>query len=234
MYTWLQPLHTAHKICNAGEWTEATGDATADTKCTACSTGRYRSQAPTDTKIEVEEEVCVLQKICAAGEWTKATGSSATDTTCVPCKAGTFREKAPTDIVAEQKRQACTLNHRLTWERSRNDVQCNTRAGEVLLESSSRKVQTFDKCRESCERALGCQSVTFFQNGWCGHFSTPCTNTKTNKKSVVAVQVLATALHSKSNAAMVEHTIEQNADDSCAHAMHEICFILSLYGIFMV
>ena len=101
-------MHTAHKICNAGQWTEAAGDAYTDTKCTACSTGRFRAKAPSDGKAEHEFAVCIVHSICKAGEWTKATGTAVTDTTCVPCKAGSFREKAPTiSTFAEQEAHVC-------------------------------------------------------------------------------------------------------------------------------
>ena len=35
----------AHKACEAGEWVETEGDATTDTKCTACHTGYFRVKA---------------------------------------------------------------------------------------------------------------------------------------------------------------------------------------------
>ncbi len=97
-----------HKLCDAGEGTEAPGDATTDTKCTACSVGRFRAEAPTDNlQPEVEDDVCVAHKICKAGEWTKTTGSAVSYTTCVACKADTFREKGPTDTVAAVETQVC-------------------------------------------------------------------------------------------------------------------------------
>ena len=69
----------AHKICRAGEWTEVAGDATTDTKCTTCSTGRFRATAPTDNQAESKVHVCSAHKVCKAGEWTKATGTATTD-----------------------------------------------------------------------------------------------------------------------------------------------------------
>ena len=159
--------------------------------------------------------MCVLHKICEAGEWTKATGSSSTDTTCVPCNAGTFREKGPTDTAAEQAGEVCkshtkcsagahplvfgtaTTNTKCSvsfkWKPPGPSGQCDTNAGEVYIPGTSKKVFSLDQCKESCERALGCQSVTFFQNGWCAHFSTPCANTKDNKMAIVVVKLRHTS-----------------------------------------
>ena len=74
------------------------------------------------------------------------------------------------------------------WEHARPDDQCDTRAGEVPLRKSSAKVSSLSQCKKSGENTAGCQSVTYFNNGWCAHFSTPCSRTKKNKKTVVVVQ----------------------------------------------
>jgi len=91
-------------------------------------------------------------------------------------------------------------------------TQCDKKDGEVMLKRSSRKVSTIDQCKESCENAAGCLSITFFQNGWCAHYSTPCTKTKRNRQTVV-VQLLAKASNSNLNDAMFEQNVEQHATD---------------------
>ena len=66
-------------------------------------------------------------------------------------------------------------------------AQCDTSAGEVSQQSSPGKVSNIAQCKKSCEDAKGCRSVTYFNSGWCGHFSTACTRTKSNSKAVAVV-----------------------------------------------
>ena len=63
-------------------------------------------------------------------------------------------------------------------------TECDVNAGEVYLENSPGKLPSLEECRQSCEDATACQSITYFNSGWCSHFSTPCTNTKKNSKAV--------------------------------------------------
>ena len=180
-------MRTAHKICNVGEWTEAAGDVITDTKCTPCSTGRFRGKAPTDSKAENEVAVCIVHSICKAGEWTKASGNAFKDTTCVSCKAGTFRDKGPINTIPEQEANVCKPPTTTTttapakkcvWGQGSADVKCNQAAGEVRMRKSSVMTSSLEKCKKSCEDTAGCRSITYFKTNWCTHFSTPCTNTK--------------------------------------------------------
>ena len=204
-------MRTAHKTCKVGEWTETAGDAATDTKCTLCSTGRFRAKKPTENKAEIEVAVCIVHRICKAGEWTKAAGTAVTDTICMACKRGTFREKEPTSTVAEQEALVCkphttcatneqikivgtstsdtVCSARIKWKHAVPGDQCDTSAGEVPLRKSSLMTSSLNRCKKACENAAGCQSVTYYNNGWCAHFSTKCTRTKRNTKTVVVVQV---------------------------------------------
>ena len=74
-----------------------------------------------------------------------------------------------------------------SWGHVRADVQCDVLAGEVMLRRSWTKADFVDECKETCERAPGCQSITFFGDGWCALFSSQCTKTSVKKKAVVAV-----------------------------------------------
>ena len=175
--------------------------------------------------------MCIPHKICKAGEWTKAAGTSVTDTTCMPCKVGTFREKAPTNTDAEQQWRVCKPTQRRTWEASRHNTQCDTQAGEVKL--LGRKSATLDKCKESCENSAGCRSITFFDKGWCVHFSTACVFTRTKSNAVSAVRVLDNASHLKGgNVFTVERAIEHHDDVSFARKIDEFWFFLFLSGVF--
>jgi len=128
-----------------------------------------------------------------------------------------------------------------TWGDPLVGVQCNARQREVILKRSSTRVSTIDKCKKSCEDAAGCQSVTYFKNGWCSHFSTPCTKIKKSKKTV-AVQLIAEALNLNSNSNNVmfeheiEHGIERHTDLSVLQGVDNIfliSMIVNLFNVFM-
>ena len=59
------------------------------------------------------------------------------------------------------------------------------------MESSPGKGSSLDDCKQLCEDTVGCQSIAYFTTGWCSHFSTPCTNTKSNSKASAALRVSA-------------------------------------------
>merc|ERR1712032_1420748 len=46
------------------------------------------------------------------------------------------------------------------------------------------KVSDIAACKKSCENDPGCKSITLFKSGWCSHFSTECTKTKTTNKAI--------------------------------------------------
>ena len=75
------------------------------------------------------------------------------------------------------------------WIEIGTKLECNGYAGEVYLESSRGKVPSLTKCKESCEGAPGCKSISYFKSGWCTHWSTPCTKTRWNKKVVVSLRL---------------------------------------------
>ena len=64
------------------------------------------------------------------------------------------------------------------WTEIGAKLECNGYDGEVYLESSRGKVPTLTECKESCESAQGCKSISYFKSGWCSHFSTPCTKVR--------------------------------------------------------
>ena len=62
-----------------------------------------------------------------------------------------------------------------------NGQECDVSKGEVWLQTE--KVTSFAECRESCEDAARFNSITFYFDGDCGHFSTSCAITKTNRNA---------------------------------------------------
>ena len=59
-----------------------------------------------------------------------------------------------------------------------NGKECDVSQGEQYVGGSSGKVSDYAACKKSCMDAAACQSVTFYRDGWCSHFSTACENTK--------------------------------------------------------
>ena len=65
-----------------------------------------------------------------------------------------------------------------SWRVVGSGVACDKFAGEVYLESSRGKIPSLEACKELCEVVADCRSITYFQSGWCSHFSTPCVHTR--------------------------------------------------------
>ena len=68
--------------------------------------------------------------------------------------------------------------------KSTRQTQCDTGAGEVYRGESSGKVSDLAACKKSCEDAPACQSITFWKDGWCSHFSTLCTKKKFGNEAI--------------------------------------------------
>jgi len=65
------------------------------------------------------------------------------------------------------------------WALAGDGKECDSGAGEVYLKTSPGNGGTLAQCLTSCGKsASGCKSITFYQNGWCSHFSSACTKTK--------------------------------------------------------
>ena len=71
-----------------------------------------------------------------------------------------------------------------TWVEAGSNAQCDAGAGEVYRSQSPGKVSDIDACKKSCEDDPKCKSITFFNSGWCSHFSTDCKKTKWASKAI--------------------------------------------------
>ena len=60
------------------------------------------------------------------------------------------------------------------WVSREANTICDTDAGEVYRDQSPGKVASLEACQQFCEADADCQSITYFNNGWCSHFSTAC------------------------------------------------------------
>merc|ERR1739847_38399 len=94
---------------------------------------------------------------------------------------------------------------------------------------------SLEECKVLCEGAVGCRSVTFFKNGWCTHYSTPCTHTKSSKMGIVA-QLIAQPMRSKlySNVMFEEQDSKKTANSSLLQGVGDICLILMIVHLFNV
>ena len=71
----------------------------------------------------------------------------------------------------------------MVWKLVGSETACDTSAGEIYLERSSKFLTSIDDCKTLCTDTIGCQSVTFFISGWCGLFSTSCVRTRKSTKA---------------------------------------------------
>ena len=71
-----------------------------------------------------------------------------------------------------------------TWAEVGSNTQCDAGAGEAYQSQSSGKVADIAACKKSCENDAGCKSITFYNSGWCSHFSTGCTKTKSSSNAI--------------------------------------------------
>ena len=70
------------------------------------------------------------------------------------------------------------------WVEVGSNTQCDAGAGEAYQSQSSGKVADIAACKKSCENDAGCKSITFYNSGWCSHFSTGCTKTKSSSNAI--------------------------------------------------
>ena len=64
---------------------------------------------------------------------------------------------------------------------------CDHEDGEKYLDSSRGKVATLEACKQSCDDAELCKSVSYFKTKWCSHWSTPCAKTREHKKVAMSL-----------------------------------------------
>merc|ERR1719460_548949 len=70
------------------------------------------------------------------------------------------------------------------WTSRGDNTMCDMGAGEKYLGQSSGQQSTLDRCKQSCQNEAACTSITYFPSGWCSHFSTDCSKTKTSSGAV--------------------------------------------------
>ena len=62
----------------------------------------------------------------------------------------------------------------LRWVAIGANTACDQLAGEIYRYQSSGRVANVEACQQSCEAEAECQSITYYNSGWCSHYSTAC------------------------------------------------------------
>ena len=70
------------------------------------------------------------------------------------------------------------------WVNLESNTECDAGAGEVYLAQSSGQRPGLEQCQQSCQDEPACKSITYFPSGWCSHFSTACTKTKSSDNAI--------------------------------------------------
>merc|ERR1712224_172510 len=81
------------------------------------------------------------------------------------------------------------------WLQVGTKATCDTNAGEVYRRESPGKISSVDECKKLCQAHVDCKSITFFQNGWCSHFNTPCAKTINRNKAVSSWRLVSDVKH---------------------------------------
>ena len=84
---------------------------------------------------------------------------------------------------------AQTANAKTSWRLVGPKTACDTGADEVYMQNSPGTVSNLKQCKTSCEQAAECRSITYYDNGWCSHYSTPFTTTLSH--NAVALQIIS-------------------------------------------
>ena len=63
---------------------------------------------------------------------------------------------------------------------------CDTSAGEVYSQTSSKNTPSLQQCKKLCEASTECRSITYFKSGWCSHYSTPCAHIKRHNDAIAS------------------------------------------------
>merc|ERR1712032_1686421 len=91
----------------------------------------------------------------------------------------------PRGTTMKPKKPTSTLRKKSdAWVIVGSNIECDEGAGEVYRRNSPGKVETLEQCQKSCEDQAACKSITYFNSGWCSHFSTSCSNFKRKGKAV--------------------------------------------------
>ena len=145
-----------------------------DIQCDAGAGEVYRSQSPGKVSdIAACKKSCENDPGCKSITLFKSGWCSHFSTKCTKTKWGN-KAIAMRLTSASGSTSTPDPSSRSKWVQMGTKAACDTSAGEVYLTSSPGKLANLEKCKQSCQSNSGCKSITYFNSGWCSHFSTPC------------------------------------------------------------
>ena len=165
--------------------------------------------------LELCQELCKKNANCLSISYFKKTGwCSHFSTLCTETKKHnnvvSFRLVAPERVDVQKNKIFLKVGGAKTV--------CDTTAGEVYSDRSPGKVSSVEECKNLCKSDTECQSITYFQSGWCSHFLTSCSKTRKNNKAVAIFRLINAPTSSTTTTkapAATTTTTEAPATNSC-------------------
>ena len=106
-----------------------------------------------------------------------------------PCTKTRWKRKVAISLTLDIADKIDEEKNEDNWSEIGAELICDHEAGEKYLDSSRGKVQTLEACKQSCDDAKLCKSVSYFKTKWCSHWSTPCTKTQVHKKVAMSLSL---------------------------------------------
>jgi len=103
--------------------------------------------------------------------------------------------------------------------------ECDVLQGEIYVHKNSGIEDSYAACKQSCMDDIMCESITFYNHGWCSHFSTQCTKRKLVPNAVaVATLKKSFANNQECDQAQGEDYLRDSSSQKSTHeACHKSC-----------
>ena len=129
------------------------------------------------SNIEQCKDSCQSNPKCKSMTFLKSRWCSHFSTSCTKTK---WRGKA----IALRLVADTTPTSPRRWQQVQSNTACDTTKGELFMNSSRKRISSLEECKKLCEAAAGCQSITYYKGGYCGHYSTSCMKVRYVGKAV--------------------------------------------------
>merc|ERR1712032_215267 len=166
----------------------------ANAVCDTTQGEEFMQQSPGKVpSVEACQQGCEAQSGCQSISYLRSTWCSFYSTSCAtttfqngavamrlqgpttPAPATTAGTTAPTT--------PGTTTPTVQWEFLGANEECNQLAGEVFMSTSPGNVGSLDACKSTCQAQSQCKSITYFNSGWCSHYSSECTARRATSKA---------------------------------------------------